>query len=779
MRRVVGSFAVGLDESISTPALVKQRQSVRLGPALDQSMTTPAALAYRQAYQRHRAGLPTGASGERPEEAEEEEVTDILGKLLVDDSAADESYHGGVYGSHEMNRNESGFSSLLQWRLSYQAHRSGAAAGAKGEVGAGLTVEDVRQLPVAELAAHLHQLKLRAGAARPSASSAADDDAEKPVHVHVGAGRLGLGLVVPALARASRDNGGTLVLLQRPSDAWAALGHGTDATLSVRSAEHSECVCRLRVVREGVEGALAAVAAQRAAAPSAAAADERIGLLILTEAPEELDALAAQATSLSCSLGPALETGMAPLLAALSRAQPPPSGAAGEGGAAGGGAADGMRLYAGENDHDAVARLAATPAVTSLGLRVAPLLVDRVCTDRVISAAGVETVAEAWGGEIVVMPTVHPPKADAPDAPQPADGGAAAAAAPPPDSKTLARRRLLAVPPFRGAGVRWPSSAAEAHFLHRRKILTVNGTHTTLAFLTLSLHEPPPKVGLPSGDYELLRALPRDGGGMATAGSGDSDELLRAMAREEAGVGSAGESGDDDDDDQLQVEETHRQTWCWAVARQLLLLFECSEEVAVAALKAERETAAATHKALADALLEGARIAIRRLGKGGDTTKRILGGGVVNRFQTRLQPVASFLAPAAPRGAAAGAGSAAGGAPPGSKWIRGALPRLLMRRARLTETAMRLAVLGLATDAERFTISTSMPASRAASPSRRGAPPSSPARPKREMPAVPRAPAASPKAPTASPKATEPRAAGGGGFVLPPSAAADGSVAVT
>ena len=86
------------------------------------------------------------------------------------------------------------------------------------------------------------------------------------------------------------------------------------------------------------------------------------------------------------------------MLAALERVFP-------SGGGTGGGT-EGMRLYAGENDHDAVARLAATAPVTSLGLRVAPLLVDRVCTDRVISAGGVETSAEPWCGEIVVMPTV-------------------------------------------------------------------------------------------------------------------------------------------------------------------------------------------------------------------------------------------------------------------------------------------------------------------------------------------------------------------------------------
>ena len=68
------------------------------------------------------------------------------------------------------------------------------------------------------------------------------------------------------------------------------------------------------------------------------------------------------------------------------------------------------------------------------------------------------------------------------------------------------RKKQLVAPPFSGEGVRWPQSEAEAHFLHRRKILTVNGTHTTLAFHTLAVHEPPPHAGLPVGDYELLRA---------------------------------------------------------------------------------------------------------------------------------------------------------------------------------------------------------------------------------------------------------------------------------
>ena len=62
----------------------------------------------------------------------------------------------------------------------------------------------------------------------------------------------------------------------------------------------------------------------------------------------------------------------------------------------------------------------------------------------------------------------------------------------------------------------------------------------------------------------------------------------------------------------------------------------------------------------------------------------------VNRFQTRLKPIASFLDEAATSGT--------------SRWMRGGLPRQVLRRAKLTETAMRLAVLGLTKDAERFTV---------------------------------------------------------------------------
>ena len=101
--------------------------------------------------------------------------------------------------------------------------------------------------------------------------------------------------------------------------------------------------------------------------------------------------------------------------------------------------------------------------------------------------------------------------------------------------------------------------------------------------------------------------------------------------------------------------------WAWVVARQLLLLFESDVVVARAALGCERASDAEADAALAEALLDGARVALDRLGRGGDTTKRVLGGGVANRFTGRLKPIASFLD--------------ASGASGSSRWLRGATRR--------------------------------------------------------------------------------------------------------
>jgi len=616
----------------------------RLGPPMNASMATPASIQYRVGYQRHRAGGATGSVGEAPQD--DKASNDSMSSALLLEALGevdDKGTSGDVWapGSHDR---EKGYHELLKWRLAYQAHRSGASRGAKGEIGTGLSVADVRMLPVAQLAAHERQL----AATRARASSPTRNEAEglaeqpRPTHVHVGAGRLGLGLVLPALARSSKASAGRLVLLQRASDAWAALAEGSEVRFTLNT---HQLVCRLRVVRSASQEVIDGWKQT----PPDAGLD---GLLVLSEEEPLLDELARTATSLSCSLGPALGSGLAPLLSALVRVDVRAD-------------AGRLRLYAAENDHAAVQKLTETPqllgGLDGLPLEVIPLLVDRVCTARTISAGQVDTAAEPWAGEIVVMAADDHNKAaaktDEPPSPSP-----------PSPKALLERRRLLAAPPFSGDGVRWPKSEAEAHLLHRRKILTVNGTHTTLAFHTLAVHEPPPHAGLPKGDYELIRAIAADDG----AADDDDDAAVDAA---------------------LQVDDAHAMAWAWVVARQLLLLFESDVVVARAAFGCERESGVEADAALAEALLEGARVALDRLGRGGDTTKRVLGGGVVSRFNGRLKPIACFLD--------------ASGASGSSRWLRGALPRQVLRRAKLTETAMRLAVLGLTADAERFTLDAS------------------------------------------------------------------------
>jgi len=613
---IAAEHGVGIVQS-DGPGLARASR-LRLSSAVDESMATPAAISYRSAYQRHRQGAAFGALGEAPAE-------DSLSRRSLDgvttgsetESPAisptvrrQSSSSGGVYGRAEHYRVEADFGALMVWRMDYQAHRAGAAKGSRGEVGAGLSIAAVRMLPVARQAAHLRQLaRLTEAKARDSAVEAT---AQAPaVHVHVGAGRLGLGLVLPALAAGAKEHGGGLVVLQRPSATWAPIQHGCLVAFTV----NGETTCTLRAVR--AEGA----AVRPLLAEGGAGGYD--GLLLLTLDDASLDSVAACATSVSSSLGPALQKGIEPLVAALGRADPARLG---------GGT---LRLYAAENDHAAVEKLGARDEYRAL--RLLPLLVDRVCTACDVSESEVATRAEPWQGEIVLMT--------------------------PPDTTPRPRtglRLVLARPPLAGPTIRLPESDAEAHFLHRRKILTVNGTHTTLAFLTLALHEPPPHTGLPAGDYELLRAVSDgDGGG-----------------------------GDEDDDEVLRVEETHRMVWSWCVARQLLLLFEFPSEVARAALGCPPDEGDASDRSLADALLAGARIAIDRLGRGGDTTKRVLGGGVVNRFETRLKPIATFLDTSCAS----------------SKWLRGRLAKTVLRRAKLTETAVRLSVLGLVADAERFAV---------------------------------------------------------------------------
>ena len=101
---------------------------------------------------------------------------------------------------------------------------------------------------------------------------------------------------------------------------------------------------------------------------------------------------------------------------------------------------------------------------------------------------------------------------------------------------------------------------------------------------------------------------------------------------------------------------------------------------------------------------------LARLGRGGDLTSRVLGAGVVKRYAGRLLPVAKFLECAALA----------------RSFMKTPLARLLLRKARLTETTLRLTVLGLTADAARFaekTPDTSTPKTPPQSPRKAPKPP--------------------------------------------------------
>jgi len=176
----------------------------------------------------------------------------------------------------------------------------------------------------------------------------------------------------------------------------------------------------------------------------------------------------------------------------------------------------------------------------------------------------------------------------------------------------------LALPlPFFGENVHEPSTELGASFLHRKKLLTVNGTHTTLAFLTLITAEPE-TVGPPQGNHELLKF--------------DAFEAVMFSGLDTVG----------------------RDCWVWTVARLLMLVSEFSEEVVHHTIAKNttfgrrrwHQVAAmemGDSPAIVEGLLHEARTALQRLSGGGDETARVLGGGVDNRFNTRLANVAEYF----------------------------------------------------------------------------------------------------------------------------------------
>lgn len=361
------------------------------------------------------------------------------------------------------------------------------------------------------------------------------------LHVHVGAGRLGMGLVLPAIVASGRS----FAIVQRCSAAWA---HASSAA-RVQVNLNGEPLVSLRVVKtvQDVKAALA---------------ETERAMLVLSEELAVLRPFVTCASSYSCAIGGKDLTGaLEPLIAAIRAV-----------------AAEGDRdkstlppLYACENDHEAVVKLGQSAG--GQHLEMVPVLVDRVCTERRISESGtLDIVTEPYAGDLVIPPLCC---------------------------------QLRGALPFGGPTVKQPSTAEGMEFLHRKKILTVNGTHTTLAFLTLVKAEPKTK-GPPHASHELL-----------------AFDVKAAVGGGAAAMRTPG-----------------RICWVWAVARQLMLLDEFPDEVLRHTLGNGVSLGDAD---VCEVLVTGAEAAMSRLSHGGDQTSRVLGGGVVSRWKGRLANVSEWL----------------------------------------------------------------------------------------------------------------------------------------
>jgi len=379
-------------------------------------------------------------------------------------------------------------------------------------------------------------------------------------HLHIGAGRLGLGLVIPAVSRSKTPIG----VLQRPSEAWSPLMDTKRMDIMV----NGETVFKdMIVVRDLTE------------LPDWD--ERRPNLFALSEDPILLQILVRTATSFSMSMGPFMKD-VIPLLSTLplpEETDDPAEFVA-------------PVLYAAENDHKMVEEV----AEALIGrVDVCTVMVDRICTDRKIGELRVEVSCEPYEGEMVVM----------------ADSTGST-------HHRLTRDPRQLPPPFEGDHVRLPSKQEQAEYFTQRKFLLVNGSHTTLAFLTLCLRQP--LRGAKTGASATAAAA------AAAEGQSHLHEYTPPGDHELINWANCGE-------------ELHQEIWAWAVARLLILLTAFPTTVL---MEAHNVT---TEDALCDVLLDYSRETLTRFASTKDTTARVLQGGVANRWETRLKTVDRFLQP--------------------------------------------------------------------------------------------------------------------------------------
>jgi len=312
-------------------------------------------------------------------------------------------------------------------------------------------------------------------------------------------------------------------------------------------------------------------------------------MIISDNGNAEVMKLASKANSFSCSLNKGLPD-LKRLLSNLPvRADPP-------------------KLFACENDHEAVEQLAAD---LSGKVAVVPCMVDRICSKRDIHPDGtLDVQAEPWGGQIVVLPPLqqqqqqqqkrrenNPEIVAVPNAhknlfnwldpiwdfylslPESSPNSQLK------DDKDGEESAAAAIP-FGGPAVVKTETQEQANYYSKRKLLLVNGAHTTLAFLTLA---------------KELKNLRGDLENMALPGK---YPLLDYQNADEA---------------------TRSKIWAWLVARCYIIANEFPSSVLKSAHGVESEREAFL------GLLNYAWETMHRFSHVPDTTERVLSGGIVER----------------------------------------------------------------------------------------------------------------------------------------------------
>ena len=224
------------------------------------------------------------------------------------------------------------------------------------------------------------------------------------------------------------------------------------------------------------------------------------GLFICTSNHALLEMVVGAASSFSTSLGPGIST----LAQELMLASLPVCS----------NSKDRPGLFAGENDLVAVAELARHLDGRA---NVVKCMVDRICTDRIVEVQPngrrfINVKCEPHRGTMVVL---SPPQA-------------------------------IPSPPFGGANILVSRVASQSDYLCRRKLLIVNGLHTTLAFLTLA-------QAVPRGTSEEVALVDDKLNGKLAA-----LPLIKLDTASQA---------------------QRRLMWCWSAARLLVLLNEVDVEV--------------------------------------------------------------------------------------------------------------------------------------------------------------------------------------------------------